>query len=193
MLLYWPTAMAGVIKFGILRNFARACLVIGDAARITSILQYLHTSHVQLSSFVKMYFFNACYRRFVNNQVLFSSVQRHQIIFATKDFSRGECFVLTVFWLICIWLTLIHSKFVNCPCWQFSIIVIFSSTDKIFISTVNMCKFNNVFIMTLFINKNNNYVLNFIRQKSVYVWSSVNFFLFLLFDLSLSATKGVRS
>lgn len=56
-----------------------------------------------------------------------------------------------------------------------------------------MCKFNNVFIMTLFINKNNNYVLNFIRQKSVYVWSSVNFFLFLLFDLSLSATKGVRS
>lgn len=76
---------------------------------------------------------------------------------------------------------------------QFSIIVIFSSTDKIFISTVNMCKFNNVFIMTLFINKNNNYVLNFIRQKSVYVWSSVNFFLFLLFDLSLSATKGVRS
>lgn len=54
---------------------------------------------------------------------------------------------------------------------QFSIIVIFSSTDKIFISTVNMCKFNNVhvFIMTLFINKNNNYVLNFIRQKSVYV------------------------
>lgn len=75
---------------------------------------------------------------------------------------------------------------------QFSIIVIFSSTDKIFISTVNMCKFNNVFIMTLFINKNNNYVLNFIRQKSVYVWSSVNFFLFLLFDLSLSATKGVR-
>lgn len=32
-----------------------------------------------------------------------------------------------------------------------------------------MCKFNNVFIMTLFINKNNNYVLNFIRQKSVYV------------------------
>lgn len=193
MLLYWPTAMAGVIKFGILRNFARACLVIRDAARITSILQYLHTSHVQLSSFVKMYFFNACYRRFVNNQVLFSSVQRHQIIFATKDFSRGEFFVLTVFWLICIWLTLIHSKFVNCPCWQFSIIVIFSSTDKIFISTVNMCKFNNVFIMTLFINKNNNYVLNFIRQKSVYVWSSVNFFLFLLFDLSLSATKGVRS
>lgn len=185
--------MAGVIKFGILRNFARACLVIRDAARITSILQYLHTSHVQLSSFVKMYFFNACYRRFVNNQVLFSSVQRHQIIFATKDFSRGEFFVLTVFWLICIWLTLIHSKFVNCPCWQFSIIVIFSSTDKIFISTVNMCKFNNVFIMTLFINKNNNYVLNFIRQKSVYVWSSVNFFLFLLFDLSLSATKGVRS
>lgn len=76
---------------------------------------------------------------------------------------------------------------------QFSIIVIFSSTDKIFISTVNMCKFNNVFIMTLFINKNNNYVLNFIWQKSVYVWSSVNFFLFLLFDLSLSATKGVRS
>lgn len=76
---------------------------------------------------------------------------------------------------------------------QFSIIVIFSSTDKIFISTVNMCKFNNVFIMTLFINKNNNYVLNFIRQKSVYVWSSVNFFLFLLFDLSLSAMKGVRS
>lgn len=76
---------------------------------------------------------------------------------------------------------------------QFSIIVIFSSTDKIFISTVNMCKFNNVFIMTLFINKNNNYVLNFIRQKSVYVWSSVNFFLFLLFDLSLSATKGERS
>lgn len=76
---------------------------------------------------------------------------------------------------------------------QFSIIVIFSSTDKIFISTVNMCKFNNVFIMTLFINKNNNYVLNFIRQKSVYVWLSVNFFLFLLFDLSLSATKGVRS
>lgn len=75
---------------------------------------------------------------------------------------------------------------------QFSIIVIFSSTDKIFISTVNMCKFNNVFIMTLFINKNNNYVLNFIRQKSVYVWSSVNFFLFLLFDLSLSAKKGVR-
>lgn len=193
MLLYWPTAMAGVIKFGILRNFARACLVIRDAARITSILQYLHTSHVQLSSFVKMYFFNACYRRFVNNQVLFSSVQRHQIIFATKDFSRGEFFVLTVFWLICIWLTLIHSKFVNCPCWQFSIIVIFSSTDKIFISTVNMCKFNNVFIMTLFINKNNNYVLNFIRQKSVYVWSSVIFFLFLLFDLSLSATKGVRS
>lgn len=193
MLLYWPTAMAGVIKFGILRNFARACLVIWDAARITSILQYLHTSHVQLSSFVKMYFFNACYRRFVNNQVLFSSVQRHQIIFATKDFSRGEFFVLTVFWLICIWLTLIHSKFVNCPCWQFSIIVIFSSTDKIFISTVNMCKFNNVFIMTLFINKNNNYVLNFIWQKSVYVWSSVNFFLFLLFDLSLSATKGVRS
>lgn len=52
---------------------------------------------------------------------------------------------------------------------QFSIIVIFSSTDEIFISTVNMCKFNNVFIMTLFINKNNNYVLNFIRQKSVYV------------------------
>lgn len=52
---------------------------------------------------------------------------------------------------------------------QFSIIVIFSSTDKIFILTVNMCKFNNVFIMTLFINKNNNYVLNFIRQKSVYV------------------------
>lgn len=52
---------------------------------------------------------------------------------------------------------------------QFSIIVIFSSTDKIFISTVNMCKFNNVFIMTLFINKNNNYVLNFIRQKSVCV------------------------
>lgn len=52
---------------------------------------------------------------------------------------------------------------------QFSIIVIFSSTDKIFISTVNMCKFKNVFIMTLFINKNNNYVLNFIRQKSVYV------------------------
>lgn len=52
---------------------------------------------------------------------------------------------------------------------QFSIIVIFSSTDKIFISTVNMYKFNNVFIMTLFINKNNNYVLNFIRQKSVYV------------------------
>lgn len=51
----------------------------------------------------------------------------------------------------------------------FSINVIFSSTDKIFISTVNMCKFNNVFIMTLFINKNNNYVLNFIRQKSVYV------------------------
>lgn len=76
---------------------------------------------------------------------------------------------------------------------QFSIIVIFSSTDKIFISTVNICKFNNVFIMTLFINKNNNYVLNFIRQKSVYVWSCVNFFLFLLFDLSLSATKGVRS
>lgn len=76
---------------------------------------------------------------------------------------------------------------------QFSIIVIFSSTDKIFISTVNMCKFNNVFIMTLFINKNNNYVLNFIQQKSVYVWSSVNFFLFLLFDLSLSATKGMRS
>lgn len=76
---------------------------------------------------------------------------------------------------------------------QFSIIVIFSSTDKIFISTVNMCKFNNVFIMTLFINKNNNYVLNFIRQKSVYVWSSVNFFLFLLFDLSLFATKGERS
>lgn len=75
---------------------------------------------------------------------------------------------------------------------QFSIIVIFSSTDKIFISTVNMCKFNNVFIMTLFINKNNNYVLNFIQQKSVYVWSSVNFFLFLLFDLSLSATKGVQ-
>lgn len=89
--------MAGVIKFGILRNFARACLVIRDAARITSILQYLHTSHVQLSSFVKMYFFNACYRRFVNNQVLFSSVQRHQIIFATKDFSRGEFFVLTIF------------------------------------------------------------------------------------------------
>lgn len=80
-----------------LEKFARACLVIRDAARITSVLQYLHTSHVQLSSFVKMYFFNACYRRFVNNQVLFSSVQRHQIIFATKDFSRGEFFVLTVF------------------------------------------------------------------------------------------------
>lgn len=168
MLLYWPTAMAGVIKFGILRNFARACLVIRDAARITSILQYLHTSHVQLSSFVKMYFFNACYRRFVNNQVLFSSVQRHQIIFATKDFSRGEFFVLTI--LIDMYMAYIDSQQVcQLSLLQFSIIVIFSSTDKIFISTVNMCKFNNVFIMTLFINKNNNYVLNFIRQKSVYV------------------------
>lgn len=66
--------------------------------------------------------------------------------------------------------TLIQSKFVNCPSCSFLIIVIFSSTDKIFISTVNMCKFNNVFIMTLFINKNNNYVLNFIRQKSVCDW-----------------------
>lgn len=160
--------MAGVIKFGILRNFARACLVIRDAARITSILQYLHTSHVQLSSFVKMYFFNACYRRFVNNQVLFSSVQRHQIIFATKDFSRGEFFVLTI--LIDMYMAYIDSQQVcQLSLLQFSIIVIFSSTDKIFISTVNMCKFNNVFIMTLFINKNNNYVLNFIRQKSVYV------------------------
>lgn len=142
--------MAGVIKFGILRNFARACLVLRDAARITSILQYLHTSHVQLSSFVKMYFFNACYRRFVNNQVLFSSVQRHQIIFATKDFSRGEFFVLTVFWLICIWLTLIHSKFVNCPCCSFLSLWYFLLQIK-FLYRLSICVNLTMYLLWLYL------------------------------------------
>lgn len=142
--------MAGVIKFGILRNFARACLVIRDAARITSILQYLHTSHVQLSSFVKMYFFNACYRRFVNNQVLFSSVQRHQIIFATKDFSRGEFFVLTVFWLICIWLTLIHSKFVNCSCCSFLSLWYFLLQIK-FLYRLSICVNLTMYLLWLYL------------------------------------------
>lgn len=134
------------------RNLEKFCssLPRHSGARITSILQYLHTSHVQLSSFVKMYFFNACYRRFVYNQVLFSSVQRHQIIFATKDFSRGEFFVLTVFWLICIWLTLIHSKFVNCPCCSFLSLWYFLLQIK-FLYRLSICVNLTMYLLWLYL------------------------------------------
>lgn len=110
---------------------------------------YIHLMYNTLV-FVKMYFFNACYRRFVNNQVLFSSVQRHQIIFATKDFSRGELFVLTVIWLTCIWLTLIHSKFVNCPCCSFLSLWYFLLQIK-FLYRLSICVNLTMYLLWLYL------------------------------------------
>lgn len=132
------------------RNFAPACLVVGMRQGLPPYCSiYIHLMYNTLV-FVKMYFFNACYRRFVNNQVLFSSVQRHQIIFATKDFSRGELFVLTVIWLTCIWLTLIHSKFVNCPCCSFLSLWYFLLQIK-FLYRLSICVNLTMYLLWLYL------------------------------------------